>query len=145
MSRGVPNVTPRRGPRAGFSLVEITVAAALLAALTAIVAPAFAAVERGLRRAEQRAQDMQALENLIEEFTGRDWDAITDEQLQQLSLPEAWRSRRPAPSLSGQVVLDPALDAKRVTLQVQVASGGRRQRVSLTTWVFRNPATPPAR
>jgi len=123
--------------RDAFTLVELAVTTALLAVLLSFITQSMAAVERHVRRTDERAELLRAVENLMEEVTLADWDEIDDERIAALVLPEHVRSRWPSAQLTGEVVDEAEpVAGKRVTLSLRRSPGPRERPVSLTTWVY---------
>jgi prepilin-type N-terminal cleavage/methylation domain-containing protein len=133
-------VTTTQSRRRAFTLLELAVAAALLAVLLTMITKAFAAVERNMRRTDERAQALRTVENLLEELTLASWNEINDDGIGQLKLPDDLLRRWPQAKLVGEVVDDAEpVAAKRVTLSVQPQGPVRERSVTLTTWVYRAP------
>jgi prepilin-type N-terminal cleavage/methylation domain-containing protein len=126
--------------RAAFTLMELAVTTALLAVLLSFITQSMAAVERHVRRTDERAELLRTVENLMEEITLGGWNEIDDERIAALMLPEHVRSRWPSAQLAGEVVdeAEPAV-GKRVTLSLRRSADPRERPVSLTTWVYQAP------
>jgi type II secretory pathway pseudopilin PulG len=124
----------------GFTILEIAVAAGMLAALLGVIAQTLVVVERSSRRTERRAVAMRALENLLEEATVGAWDDVDEGRIDALQLPDDLRRRWPAAQLTSEVVesLGPVA-AKRVTLRLQMSPTERELPVTFTTWIFKAP------
>jgi type II secretory pathway pseudopilin PulG len=132
--KGVPQ-------RRAFTVLEITVCAAMLAVLLSVLAATLGAVRQHARRLDERAVAMRTLENLMEAATVGPWESIDDERVGSLALPAAMQTRWPRAQLTARVVAtdDPA-PAKRVTLSLAIADqNARRQPLTLTTWIYQSP------
>jgi prepilin-type N-terminal cleavage/methylation domain-containing protein len=128
--------------RAAFTLVELAVTTALLGVLLTVITQSMAAVERHMRRTDERTQFLRIVENLMEEVTLGEWDEIDEGRIKTLTLPEDARRRWPNAELTGEVVAEtePAA-AKRVTLSLRRSPGPRERPVTLTAWVYQAPET----
>jgi len=128
--------------RRGFTLLEVSVAGALLA-----VATLLAVQTRGVHAAAGRAQSAEQIalaeaENLLERLTVWPWDELDSENLQGLTLDDA-----AAAALSGatlEVTVDPprgAPPAKRIAVQITYAGAGgpAARSVRLVAWRYRTP------
>ena len=126
--------------RDAFTLVELAVTTALLAVLLTFITQSMAAVERHMRRTDERAGLMRTVENLMEEATLGDWDDIDDQRIRELTIPEHVRRRWPKARLTGEVVDESEpIAGKRVTLVLRRAPGRRERPVTLTAWVYQAP------
>lgn len=126
--------------RQGFTVVEIAVCVALLAALLTLLGKTLAAVEVHSRQTDDRAREMRTLENMLERMLLGSWDSIDEGRIRSLSLPEELLAQWPRASLEGSVtaVSDP-VDGKRVTLRLATGGDDRERPLTLTTWIYRSP------
>jgi prepilin-type N-terminal cleavage/methylation domain-containing protein len=119
-----------RRRRSGFTLVEMTVAATLLAVLFGVLGQFVSRWEAARRAADERALALRALENFLEQAAVRDVDA------------DAWSS---GPDLAGKLRSpqlrvdrtgpdDLGLVSTTATLSWQNAEGQRVAPVVLTSW-----------
>jgi type II secretory pathway pseudopilin PulG len=122
-------------------LLEVAVAAAMLAALLAVVGQAIVAVEAGARRADEQAEALRVVDNLLEQFLAAPWDAIDEDAISRVVLPAYAEDRWPKARLSGSVQqVDEPAPAKRVALTLTLLPGAVRDRsVTMTTWIYRAP------
>jgi len=140
MSRRDVELWFRRG-RLGFTLVEIAVCAAMLAAMLALVGQSIVAVEVGARRADAHAEALRVVDNLLEQFLAAPWDAIDQEGIASLTLPSYVTARWPAARVNGSVesAAEP-VPAKRISLTLTPGTAGNRP-VTMTTWIYRAPGS----
>ena len=136
-SRGVPAPGPRR---AAFSLLEVILAAAMLAVLFSIAGQMIVNMKRQTRLAERHSLALRTIENSMEELTATPWDKIDDAAIAALPLPEAVRRRWPDATLTGSVTpsSDP-VEAKRISLSLSLSPEARSRPATLTTWIYRRP------
>ncbi len=126
--------------REAFSLLELTVVAALLAVLLSIITQTLGALERNMRRTDDRARAVRCVENLMEQFTLGAWDDINDRGIRELVLPEELQQRWPRAKLTGEVVAESEpVAGKRVTLRLDRGTAARNRAVTLTAWVYQAP------
>ena len=136
------HIARKPSPR-GVMLVEIAVSIALLAGLLLLVSQVIVLVQRQTKLVEGHYLAQQALENLLEEAIQQPWTALTTETVNQLAIPDYLQSRLPNVRLAGEVVDEnKPVEAKRVTLQLvwQAESREQNKPLSLTTWVYQQPA-----
>ncbi len=128
----------RRPRRAGFTMLELAICAAMLATLLALIGKAITAAELGLRRVDDQGEAMRTVENLLEQFLAKSWDAIDQNSIRALPLPPELIERWPQAVLDGSVteVSDPA-QGKRVTLSLHTGAPGDSRPATLTTWIYR--------
>jgi prepilin-type N-terminal cleavage/methylation domain-containing protein len=126
-----------RGRRRGFTLLEVVASAAMLAALLAVVGQAIVAVESSARRADEHAEALRVVDNLLEQFLAAPWDAIDADAVGRLALPNYVQDRWPKARLSGSIepVDEPVL-GKRVSLTLETGAA-RTRAVTMTTWIYR--------
>lgn len=140
-SRGVPAAGALDfPPPAGFTLLEVILAAAMLAVLFAIVGQLIVNMKRQTGLAERHALALRTTENAMEEVTALPWDKIDDRTVLALPLPDAVRQRWPDAEFSGSVTAssDP-VEAKRILLNLSLAPESRIRPATLTTWIYRKP------
>lgn len=135
------NRSASRGvPAPGFTLLEVVLAATMLAVLFSIAGQLIVQLKRQTRLAEQHALALRTVENSMEELTALPWDEVDDDSIAALTLPAAVRDRWPEAALTGSVVAssDP-VEAKRISLRLSLAPEARARSASLTTWIYRRP------
>jgi type II secretory pathway pseudopilin PulG len=126
--------------RRGTTTVEVVVAGILLGTVMSIAVPALSWVVHERRAADRRQQATLEIENLMEEFTARGWDEITQETATKLELSEHVAQQLPESSLSCTVDSKPnETDAKRIHIEMAWSNrkGQTLAPVRLTTWVYR--------
>ena len=130
--------------RHGSVLLEVSVAAGLVAVAMIAVAQLLAVAARQDRSIEQRQLAAQEAANSLEQVLARPWNELNSEWLQSLSLTP--QSRRLLPD--GQLVCEletlaeePAV--KRVVATVSwKANVHERNQLQLTAWRFQSESTP---
>jgi prepilin-type N-terminal cleavage/methylation domain-containing protein len=133
---------PRSCPmqRRGFTFVEVLAASAMLTVLLATVAQLVVLVKRHSRAAEHYALAERAVENCLEEITQLPWDDITDDRLAGWELPREVKTRWPQAQLTGAVTLSSEpVDAKRISLELDLRPDARDRVAKLSAWVYRDP------
>jgi prepilin-type N-terminal cleavage/methylation domain-containing protein len=121
--------------RRGMTLIELVVAAALLATVLVVCLQLLAATALQRRAANQRQLALQEVENTIERLTAKPWNELTPQTTVQL--PAAVRSRLPGAELKVEVATAPAEpSAKRiaVSLRWKDHSGQFTKPVAIVTW-----------
>ena len=126
--------------RLGMTLVEVIVSGILLGAVMTIAVPTLSWVVRERRAADRRLQALFAVENVMERFTTRKWDEISDDSAKQIELSQAIRDQLPGAVLKCAVHTKPnAPDEKRIAMELTWSGrmGKALAPVRLTTWVYR--------
>jgi prepilin-type N-terminal cleavage/methylation domain-containing protein len=125
--------------RSGFTLLEIAVSAAMLAVLLLVVGKTIVAVEVSARRADEHAESLRVVDNLLEQLLAAPWDAIDAGAIGRLTLPEYVQTRWPAARVSGSVQnVDEPVPAKRVSLTLSPRGADGRS-MTMTTWIYQAP------
>lgn len=135
MMRSFPAPSARRGS----SLVEICVAAAMLAAGLSAVVATLGSVAHGRRAAEQRQIAIEEAENVLERLTAEPWADLSVERIEQLQTTSHIGTRLPAGQLTVKLVTTPgAPDARRLDVEIRwrKSPGGSAAPVRLTTWIY---------
>jgi len=125
------------GARRGFTLIELTIAAALLGLLVGALSQFIGRWEAARRAADERRFALSAIENLMERATVLDFDpAAAEEELQgRLNSPRVeFRISEPD---------DLGLIAMTASLSWQNAQGERTSPVTLTAWKRSSPDPAP--
>ncbi len=134
---GEPPVATRT--RAGFTLLEMFVAAVVFGTALVTFLPMMQSVGFQQRLTDQRLLALREAENLLEQLTPRKWSELTTDELAKLSLSENVKSRLPQAVLKVDVT-EPAEPAasKRVAVQLSWTprSGQAPQSVRLAAWFF---------
>lgn len=125
--------------RAGFTLLEMFVAAVVFGTALVTFLPMMQSVGFQQRLTDQRLLALREAENLLEQLAPRKWSELTTEELAKLSLSESVKSRLPQAVLKVDVN-EPAEPAasKRVAVQLSWTprSGQAPQSVRLAGWFF---------
>ena len=141
-SRGT---TPHGSSRAGFSLLEMFVAAVVFGTALVTFLPMMQSVGFQQRLTDQRLLALRESENLLEQLAPRKWSELTNEELSKLSLSENVKSRLPQAILKVDVN-EPAEPAasKRVAVQLSWTprSGQAPQSVRLVAWFVETKEQP---
>jgi hypothetical protein len=89
---------------------------------------------------DERAEALRTVENLLEQFLAKSWDAIDQDGIRALPLPPEIIERWPQAVIDGSVteVNDP-VPGKRVTLSLRTGAPGDLRPATLTTWIYRTP------
>jgi hypothetical protein len=124
-------------------MIELCVAAAMLAAALSVVVTMLGAVARQRRSAELHARALEEADNLLERLTAEPWDEITPERVTELGFAAKVADALP----EGELRIDmtspgDAPATKRIDLVIgwRAAVGQSIHRVNLTTWVERGGA-----
>lgn len=127
-----------RRPRRGSLLVEISVAAALLGSLLVIINQMAVRVHRQTAITEQHYIAQQTLQNLLEQITAEDFQTVSTESVDSLSLSLLAQAKLPAGRITGEVVFEEKpIPAKRLTLHLHwLRVADAEFSTSLTTWVY---------
>lgn len=142
--------------RAGLTLLEVAVSAAVLGVILTTVAQVIQWSAAEHRAAQRKRCALESATTVLDRLTVRDWSAITPESAAAIPLPAeavqwlvaphlvvtvAEETQRPGPLKNG----TPASakrespPAKRITVELSWANraGGPNEHVRLSTWVFR--------
>lgn len=131
-------------PRRGSILIEVSIAAGLVAVAMIAVAQLLAVAARQDRALEQRQLAAQEAANSLEQILARPWDELTPEWLQNLSLSSESRRLLPDGRLVCEmetVAEEPSSKRIVATVSWQVNADQRNQ-LQLTAWRFRSGAKP---
>ncbi|HEV3021832.1 MAG TPA: hypothetical protein VGX76_05175 [Pirellulales bacterium] len=125
-----------RRERRGTTMIELCVAAALLAATLSAVVAMLGMVARQRRGAELRAQAIEQADNVLERLTAEPWDAISPQHAEELGLSAKIAAALPNGELRVEVTSPPAsATTKRIDVSIAWSPAGRDiQRVRLTTF-----------
>jgi hypothetical protein len=124
-------------------MIELCVAAAMLAAALSVVVTMLGAVARQRRAAELHARALEEADNLLERLTAEPWEAITPERIAELGFAAKIADSLPEGEL--RIDMTSPSDApatRRIDLAVgwRAAVGQSVHRLHLTTWVERRRA-----
>jgi len=125
--------------RIAFTLLELTLATALLAALLATSLQMLHALSDHQRNTGRRAIAMQAVQAVSEQIGNLPWDQLETETAQHIELLSQFESRLPGAKLIVAVAEEPMpVASKRITVALiwTGAKGEIGAPVRLTSWVF---------
>jgi prepilin-type N-terminal cleavage/methylation domain-containing protein len=127
--------------RHGFTLIELTAAAAMLALLLTMSAQMLRLLSVHQRASEQRAIALQAAQAITEEIGNLPWDQLTTEAANHVKVPAQLDSHLPGSKLTLAVVEESEpIASKRINLEL-VWNGTNGQMVApvrLTSWAYRD-------
>jgi prepilin-type N-terminal cleavage/methylation domain-containing protein len=132
--------------RSAFSLLEVIVAAAILAVILTVAARMLNALGNQQQASQRRALALQTVQALAEQLGNLPWDELTPEAANRTNVPAVSQTHLPGAKLSIAVHEEQEpLSAKRVTVALtwNGPNGQPSGPVRLTTWVFHD-ATPPS-
>ncbi|GDY07703.1 hypothetical protein LBMAG52_11890 [Planctomycetia bacterium] len=136
---------PHGSSRAGFSLLEMFVAAVVFGTALVTFLPMMQSVGFQQRLTGQRLLALREAENLLEEIAPQAWSELTQEFVESQSLSDEAKSRLPQCELDIDVS-EPAEPAasKQVTVRVSWTprSGQAPQSVRLAAWFFDTEGQP---
>jgi prepilin-type N-terminal cleavage/methylation domain-containing protein len=127
--------------RHGFTLIELTAAAAMLALLLTTSAQMLRVLSAHERATEQRAFALQAAQAISEEVGNLPWDQLTTETANQVKVPAQLDPRLPGSKLTITVAEESApTTSKRIMLELvwNATNGHAVAPVRLTSWAFRD-------
>lgn len=142
--RQIHNVGHGRS-RAGFTLLELFVAAVVFGAVLMTFLPLMKSVGAQQRMTDHRLLALREANNLLEQLSQRKWDELTAVELAKVSLPEDVQSRLPHSAL--QIDLSESAEqppSKRVAVRLSWTprSGQAAQSVQLAAWFFQTEGQP---
>jgi prepilin-type N-terminal cleavage/methylation domain-containing protein len=122
----------------GFTLLELTVAAALVAVFLASSLQMLRVLTENQRSAERRAIAMQAVQAVAEQVGNLPWDQLTTQTAQQAKIPPALKDRLPGAKLTIVVAEELAPVSKRIAVELSWSDtkGQLRAPARLTSWAF---------
>jgi type II secretory pathway pseudopilin PulG len=134
--------TARRPPRPAFTLVEVIAALILLAAVFGVIGNLLVRASQQSRAADRRRIAQQAASNVLEDLTGRPWEAIvsTPDDGDETTLAPDAAAGLPGGTVTVDVETDASGDGKRIVVEIRWAEpGGDAARPArLVTWVHRD-------
>jgi Tfp pilus assembly protein PilV len=126
--------------RAGFSLVELTIASILLGTVMLTAIPTLAWINRVSQSAERQQAALLGAGNLMERLSARPWDEMTPETMAAITLPDDLARQLPGADLRITVeALPDNLAAKQLTIELrweESSTGMKSPPVRLTAWVY---------
>ncbi|MCH8828906.1 MAG: type II secretion system protein [Planctomycetes bacterium] len=148
MKHRLPDCSPGLGCRrraAGFTLLEMMVAMIMLGSLMATVVPLLSWVNVQRRAADARQVAVQEATNVLERFTAREWDEVTQEAADAVKLSADAAATLREARLQVTVHADQKQPlAKRITVLLRWKNrvGEDLSPVRLTSFVYRRSETP---
>lgn len=136
MRQRTRNYGPRR---AAFSLLELTVAAAIMASIIAASLQMLHALEGYQRRCERIRSAQQAVAAVAEEVGNLPWDTLSTDAAQTIKLPKSLQDRLQGTTLTVRVLDESEpTSSKRihVALTENPNSGELRTLSRITCWSF---------
>ena len=130
--------------RRGSVLLEVSLAAGIVAMAMIAIAQLLAVAAQQERAIEQRRVAAQEAANALEQLLARPWSDLIPERLADVTLSENSIERLP----SGQLIcaLEESTErpsSKRITATVSWQNrGGQEERVRFSAWRFQQEATP---
>jgi len=127
--------------RRGFTIVEMTVAAAMLGMLLAVCLQMVAAMVAQRRAADQRQCATIELANVMERLAARPWAELTPQAVAGEQTPASIRSLLPGAELKVEISTptdEPGAKRIAASLRWQDRSGGFLPAVTITTWKYRS-------
>ena len=125
--------------RRAFTLLEVIVAAAMLAVLLTTSVQMLRALSIHQRASERRAVALEAAEAVADQVANIPWDQLTAESAKKVTIPKQLDSYLPGAKLSVSLDEEPTPIASRrihVDLTWNGADGQAVAPVRLTSWVF---------
>ena len=133
--------------RRGITILEVTVAGGLLAAMMAMCLQMLQATSAQHRAAEIRQTAIREAGNVVERLRGTPWDDLTDQNAEKMQLSEDARHGLPGGELNIELAQSPDVpDAKRITVRVrwQNRAGQFVRPVQLVVWRYRTARGDPS-
>lgn len=109
--------------RAAFTMIELSAAVAVLAALLAVAVQVLGWVGRARRELERREIALQEVGNVMERVAGHPWNQRTDAALRAIELSPEARAALPQGRLAVHVRDGGIVRQKRVIVEVDWAAG----------------------
>jgi type II secretory pathway pseudopilin PulG len=137
--------TLRREPR-GITLLEITVAAGILALLVSTSIQMLRVVSTQQRAADRHAVAVQTINALAEQLGNLPWNELTPEAAKQVAIPAAVAPHLPGAKLVASVYDEQdGTAAKRVAIELtwNMPSGQPAGPVRIISWSFPDELPPP--
>jgi prepilin-type N-terminal cleavage/methylation domain-containing protein len=131
--------------RAAFTLLEVTVAVAILVVLLTVSLQMLRALASQQRAVERRTLALQTVQALSEQIGNLPWDQVTTEAVGKVEIPALAAPHLPGAKLSVAVHEEQAPTAARrvtVSLSWRGPDGKPNRPASLTTWVFPESSQP---
>jgi len=126
--------------RRGFSLLEVIVAAVILAALMSVCLQLLGAMASQRRAIDGRQRAIHQAANIMQRVCGRPWSELTDENVRRMQQGEQSLRAMPAVRVEIRLAQSPdELDAKQITVLIHWEDNpGRPARpIRLVAWRYR--------
>jgi len=125
--------------RHAFTLLEVTLASAVLIACAVVIAEMLHLVARQERTTDARHAALRAVANRLEVLRAHGWDELGERPLRDDPVPEEVRSLLKNAKLQSEIVAveDGAARQIRVQLTWRDAAGNRVQPIELSAWKHR--------
>ena len=130
-----------RTRRTALTLLEVTIATALLGLLMTASVQVLRAVQTQQRAADRRTAALQTVQAIAEQVSNFSWEKVATEQLEKLQLPEAIVQYLPAAKLATTMNEEhEPVAAKRVSfaLSWRGPKGQPAGPIRLTIWVYKD-------
>lgn len=130
--------------RTGVAILEIVVAAGMLAAILVVAVQMLDALTRRQRGAERRALAIETVQAVSEQLGNMRWEELTPTAAEAVEIPEVAKSFLPNASIKAAIINEQEpVAAKRIQVELTwTAPGGQPAGpVRLTSWAF--PDEPP--
>jgi len=126
-------------------MLELTVAAAMMAVLLATSVQMLRVISGQQRAAERRALALRAVQAVAEQLENAPWDQLTSESAKQASIPHQVETYFPGAKLTATVVEEPIpLTSKRIMIEFTwTGPDGRAVAPArLTAWAYPDASSP---
>ena len=126
--------------RRGFTLLELSVAMIILAALMSLSLKWVAATGGQRREARWRQAALGEAANVMERLAGQSWEELTAQQAAKVTLSDEARQALPDGTVAAQVAQpagDPEAKEIAVTVRWRPRAGTPETQVRLVAWKFR--------
>jgi type II secretory pathway pseudopilin PulG len=131
--------------RPAYTLLELTVAAAMLGVLLAASLQMLSALTSYHRSAERRAIALEAVQFVADQASNLPWSELTTESASQVKIPAALSERLPNAALKISVTTEAEpTESKRIMVELTWADAKGRTGAParLTTWAYPNSPKP---
>ena len=138
--------SPSRGrSNRGFGLIELSIAAVMLAAAMVATVQVVSWVALDRRAVERRERAVVEASNILERITARPWDELETEKLATIMLAEPTAACLPGGSLdikASTIEGPPARKKLAIEIRWRDRSGRTESPVRIVTWVYRRGELP---
>ena len=127
--------------RPGFTILEMVVAAGILAVLLTTTVHMLRVLTGHQRASDRRAIAIEAVQAVAEQISNLPWDQLTTESAQQITMPRQLEARLPGTKVTIEVAEEtsPVVD-KRIMVELTWVGQDKAtvSPIRLTTWAFRD-------